>query len=141
MKITLEILAKAILEYRAEQIELMTRLGKKFGYDITVEEEFQELIRRRNPNVPRRGKLSERVNYAFHGGECAFHKRKTQQNIEGILTNAPKFGALDAWFVKAFLDSTKEYKDASKELDWRELTPMLKELYRTGKIEEIKGWS
>ncbi|ARV08296.1 hypothetical protein BTO05_01060 [Winogradskyella sp. PC-19] len=137
-KITLDILAKAIIEYRSEGMELMNRLGKKFEYDIAVQKEYDELIWKGNKKVPRSGKLSERVNYSFHGGECGFHKRKTQQNIEVILTNAPKFGKIDAWFLKEYLDSTNEYKEMSKDIDWQELKPMLEELYNTGKIKEIK---
>jgi hypothetical protein len=137
-KISLEILTKAILEYRSEGMELMSRLGKKFGYDITVQEEYEELIWKGNIKVPRSGKLSERFNYSFHGGECRFHKRKTQQNIEVILTNPPKFGKIDAWFLKKFLDSTDDYKEMSKDIDWQELKPMLEELYTSGKIKEIK---
>ena len=138
MKISLDILAKAISEYRSEGMELMDRLGKKFGYDISIQEQYEELIWRGNTKVPRSGKLSERVNYSFHGGECGFHKRKTQQNIEVILTNPPKFGKIDTWFLKEFLDSTNEYKDLSKEIDWQELKPMLDLLYKSGIIEEIK---
>lgn len=135
---TLEILTKAIKDYRTEGIELMKRLGEKFGYDISAKEQFEELIWKSNPNVPRKGQLSERVNYAFHGGECHFHKKKTQQNIEVILSNSPKFGKIDAWFLKEYLDSTDEYKEISKDLDWQDLKPMLTQLYLTGEIEEIK---
>ncbi|MBD0403904.1 hypothetical protein [Flammeovirga sp. EKP202] len=138
MKLTPEILAKAITEYRNEGSELMYRLGKKFGYDINIQEEYEEFISRSNSKVPRSGKLSERVNYSFHGGECAFHKRKTQQNIEVILINPPKFGKIDTWFLKEFLDSTNEYKELSSDLDWQDLKPILLELYRTGQVEEIK---
>lgn len=137
-KIPLDILAKAVKDYRLEGIELMNRLGKKFGYDITVQKEYEEFIRRSNSKVPRSGKLSERVNYAFHGGECGFHKKKTQQNIEVILSNSPKFGTIDTWFLKAFLDSTEEYKELSTETSWEDLKPMLSELYKTERIEEIK---
>lgn len=137
-KLTLEILAKAILEYRNEGRQLMQRLGQKFGYDINIQKQYEELIWRGNKNIPRSGKLSERVNYSFHGGECGFHKRKTKQNIEVILSNPPKFGKIDPWFLKAYLDSTNEYKDISKKLEWQELKPMIEELYRNGEIEEIK---
>ncbi|MDW7691727.1 hypothetical protein R9C00_16720 [Flammeovirgaceae bacterium SG7u.111] len=137
-KITLDILTRAIIEYRSEGMELMNRLGKKFGYDIAVQKEYEELIWKGNTKVPRSGKLSERVNYSFHGGECGFHKRKTQQNIEVILTNPPEFGKIDAWFLKEFLDSTDDYKEMSKEIDWQELKPILQELYTNGKIKEIK---
>ena len=138
MKLSLEIISKAITEYRNEGIELMYRLGKKFGYDINIQEEYEDFISRSNTKVPRSGKLSERVNYAFHGGGCGFYKRKTQQNVEVILFNPPKFGKIDAWFLKSFLDSTKEYSELTKDIDWQELKPMLNELYKTGKVEEIK---
>ncbi|QXP59016.1 DUF6896 domain-containing protein [Olleya sp. HaHaR_3_96] len=138
MRTSLEILAKAISEYRAEGTELMKRLGNKFGYDIFVNEQYEEFVTKSNPKVPRKGKLSERVNYAFHGGECHFHKKKTQQNIEVILSNPPKFGKIDAWFLKSYLDSTEEYKEYSEKLDWQDLKPMLIELYRAGFIKEVK---
>ncbi|MGS2765304.1 DUF6896 domain-containing protein [Sinomicrobium sp. M5D2P9] len=138
MKLTLEILTKAINDYRTEGIELMKRLGEKFGYDISVKQQYEELIWKGNLNVPRKGQLSERVDYAFHGGECHFHKKKTRQNIEVILSNPPIFGKLDTWFLKRYLDSTDEYKEFSKELDWQELKPLINELYRTGIIEERK---
>lgn len=135
---TLEILVKAINEYRTDGAELMLRLGQKFGYDIHVEEQFKNLIQRGNPKVPRKGSLSKKVNYAFHGGECSFHKKKTQQNIEVVLTNPPKFGKLDAWFLKAYLDSTKEYKELSRDIHWEDLKPMINQLYKDGKVAEIK---
>jgi|TARA_R110002110_G_scaffold208363_5_gene420686 hypothetical protein len=138
MKITLEILTKAINDYRTEGIELMERLGEKFGYDISIIEQYKELIKRGNLKVPRKGKLSERVNYAFHGRECHFHKKKTQQNVEVILTNPPKFGKIDPWFLKEYLDSTEEYEELTKEMNWLELKPMLIELYSTGKVEAIE---
>ncbi|MGJ8551299.1 DUF6896 domain-containing protein [Winogradskyella wichelsiae] len=137
-EMTLEILTKAIKDYRTDGIELMERLSQKFGYDISMKEQYEELIWKGNSKVPRKGKLSERVNYAFHGGECHFHKKKTQQNIEVVLTNPPKFGKIDAWFLKEYLDSTKEYEQFTKDMDWQALKPMLNELYRTGIVEEIK---
>lgn len=136
---TLDILAKAIIEYRIQGVELMQRLGQKFGLDITVKEQYEELISRRNPNVPRKGSISQRVNYYFHGGACHFFNKKTHQHVEVILTNPPKFGVIDAWFLKAYLDSTQEYKELSSRFDWQELKPIVQELYRTGKIEEIKS--
>jgi hypothetical protein len=106
-KLSLDILAKAIEEYRSEGMELMFRLGNKFGHDITIQKEFEEFISRSNTKIPRSGKLSERVNYSFQGGDCGFQNRKTQQHIEVILTNSPKFGRIDSWFLKQYLDSTK----------------------------------
>ena len=105
MKLTLEILTKAITEYRNEGMELIYGLGKKFGYDINIQVEYEEFISKSNTKVPRKGKLSERINYAFHGNECGFYNRKTQQNVEVILINPPKFGKIDAWFLKEFLDT------------------------------------
>ena len=108
-KLPLEILAKAILEYRNEGRQLMERLGNNFGYDINIQKQYEKLILRGNKNIPISGKLSERVNYSFHGGECGFLKRKTQQNIDVILSNHPKFGKIDPWFLKAYLESTNKY--------------------------------
>ena len=137
-KLPLEILAKAILEYRNEGRQLMERLGNKFGYDINIQKQYEKLILRGNKNIPISGKLSERVNYSFHGGECGFLKRKTLQKIDVVLSNPPKFGKIDPWFLKVYLDSTIKYKEMSKKLEWQELKPMIDELYRNGKIEEIK---
>jgi hypothetical protein len=135
--ISLEILAQAITEYRVQGTELMQRLGQKYGLDITVKEQYEELISRRNPNVPRKGSVSQRVNYSFHGGECGFYNLKTQQHVEVILSNPPSFGKIEAWFLKQYLDSTETYKLFSKGIDWQDLKPMLQELYRTGRVEEI----
>jgi len=43
-KLPLEILAKAILEYRNEGRQLMERLGNNFGYDINIQKQYEELI-------------------------------------------------------------------------------------------------
>lgn len=138
MTLTLDILERAVNEYRSEGAELMKRLGEKFGYDITVPEEFEKLVWKGNPDIPRSGKLSERVNYGFHGDACHFHKRKTQQNVEVILSNAPSFGSLDAWFVMSYLDSTADYKEYSKDIKWLDLEPMFEELYCSGRVVEVK---
>jgi len=42
MRKSLEILAKAINEYKAEGTELMERLKNKFGYDISDNEHFEK---------------------------------------------------------------------------------------------------
>ena len=138
MKLTLDILTQVIEEYRQEGANLMKALGEKYGYDITDPDQFNELIWRSNPKVPRQGQLSKKVNYAFHGAECGFHKLKNQQNIEVILFNPPHFGKLDAWFVKEFMDSTDAYKEYSKVLNWEDLKPMFKTLYQNGVIQEVK---
>lgn len=134
---TLELLTQAINEYRADGIELMKCLGEEFGYDILVEEQYEKLISRGNPKVPRKGELSQGVIYVFHGGECFFHKKKTQQNIEVILTNAPKFGKIDAWFLKAYLDSSNKYKEASINLGYQDLKAMVEKLYQARQIARI----
>lgn len=138
MNLTSDILVKAIKEYRSEGAELMKRLGLKFGYDIMVEDQYEELVWKGNPNVPKKGNLSKKIHYQFHGGECFFHKKKTKQNIEVILSHPPEFGKIDCWFLKEYLDSTEEYKQWSAEVEWQCLIPMMDELYQTGIIEEIK---
>jgi hypothetical protein len=138
IKLTSDILVRAVNDYRSEGVELMKRLGVKFGYDILIEDQYQELVWKGNPNVPKKGNLSENVQYRFHGGECFFHKKKTKQNIEVILSHPPKFGRIDCWFLKDFLDSTEEYKQLSKGVEWQSLKPMIDELYQSGRIEEIK---
>lgn len=135
---TVEVLVKAIHEYRLEGVELMKRLGDTFGYDISVKEQCEELFWIRNPKVPRKGAISKGVNYAFHGDTCAFYKKKTQQHIEVILSNPPQFGKIDAWFLRSYLDSTKEYAELVKDINWLELKRMLGQLYRNGSIVEIK---
>lgn len=137
-KMTVEVLVKAIHEYRSEGVELMKRFGYTFGYDISVMEQCEELLWIRDSKVPRKGAISKGVNYAFHGDACSFYKKKTQQHIEVILSNPPKFGKIDAWFLKSYLDSTKEYTEFAEDTDWLELKRMLRELYRNGLVEEIK---
>ncbi len=47
-KFNLDVLKEAILEYREEGKKLMIKLGEKYGYNILVPEEYEELIWRSN---------------------------------------------------------------------------------------------
>jgi len=91
-KIDLQILKEAIIEYRKAGKKLMIQLGEKFGYNIFVIKEFNEFIWKGNNSVPRKGKLSNRWNYTFHGGQCKFYNNKHHQTIEVELSNPPDFG-------------------------------------------------
>jgi hypothetical protein len=73
---TLEILTKAINEYQNEGIELMKRLGNKFGYDITIKEQYEELIWKGNSKVPRKGKLSEKSELRISRWRMSFSQKK-----------------------------------------------------------------
>lgn len=134
----LNILSIAVEEYRDEGRSLMFTLGKKFGYDISIKDEYEELLRRGNPKVARSGRLSKNINYGFHGGECSFYNLKTQQAIEVILINAPQFGVLDSWFLKMYLDSTLKYKETFVDIDWIRLNDLIEQLYQKNKIEKVK---
>jgi hypothetical protein len=131
------ILKQAILEYRAEGKRLMKELGRKFGLDIHKEEDYIRLVSRSESSIPRKGELSKRWNYSFHGGECRFYNKKHQQTVEVVLTNPPEFGHLDAWFLMLYIESTEKYKDQFAGINYQNLKPLLDKLYKMGEIENI----
>ncbi len=137
-KVDLNILKQAIFDYRIEGKKLMFELGKKFDLDINNVDEYEKLISRSNGNIPRKGKLSERWNYYFHGGECGFYNKKHKQKVEVVLSNPPEFGHLDAWFLFSFMESTEKYKNEIKNVKWQELQTVINELYKSGQIEDVK---
>jgi hypothetical protein len=137
-KINIVIIEQAILDYRFDGKILMEKLGKKYNLDINIEAEFLQLISRNNNIIPRKGELSKRWNYSFHGGECGFYNKKHQQIIEVILTNPPKFGYINAWFLMQYMQSTEKYKYEIQDIEWTDLIPLIDKLYKTGKIENIE---
>lgn len=136
--IDLHILKEAIFEYREEGKKLMLDLGKKFGLDITIPEEYNSLITRSNKTIPRKGELTKRWNYYFHGVQCGFYNKKHKRTVEVELSNPPEFGELDAWFVMLYMESTEKYKDAVKGVKWTDLKPAIQKLYDRYEIEYIK---
>lgn len=137
-KVESGILMQAIFDYRTQGKKLMSELGKKFNLDINHLEEYQELISRINDNIPRKGKLSERWNYYFHGGQCGFYNRKHKQQVEIVLSNPPEFGHIDAWFLLTFMQSTERYKNEARNMDRHELKTMIDGLYKSGQIKDIE---
>jgi hypothetical protein len=131
------IFKRAIIDYRNDGKQLMEKLGKKFDLDVQIESEYEQLISRNNKLVPRKGELSKKWNYSFHGGECGFYNRKYQQSVEVVLSNSPEFGHLDAWFLMKYMISTTKYKDEVEEIEWSDLKPIINELYELGEIENI----
>ncbi|MEZ4887257.1 MAG: hypothetical protein R3E32_21170 [Chitinophagales bacterium] len=139
-KISKTLLIQAIEEYRIAGKDLMYRLGRKFDLDISIPSEYEELISRGNKLIPRKGQISKRWNYNFHGGQCGFYNKKYQQSVEVNLSNSPHFGDLDAWFVMMYLESTEKYKEFVENIDWLEIKEMIHELIELGEIEgEWKG--
>jgi hypothetical protein len=134
------ILKRAIFEYRELGKKLMFQLGHKYGLDINQHEEYVELISRSNQLIPRKGELTQRWNYSFHGCECGFYNKKHQQRVEVRLSNSPEFGHLDAWFVMAFMESTTVYKEAVKDIEYTDIEPLIHEFYRAGEIENVKDY-
>jgi hypothetical protein len=134
------ILKQAILEYRELGKKLMFQLGHKYGLDINQHEQYIELISRSNKSIPRKGELTQRWNYSFHGCECGFYNKKHQQHIEVRLTNPPEFGHLDAWFVMRFMESTATYEEVVKDIEHTDLKLIIHEFYRTGEIENVKDY-
>jgi hypothetical protein len=124
-----EILKQAIIEYRIAGKKLMFDLGNKYGLDISKPDDFDTLITRSNKTIPRKGALTQRWNYYFHGGACCFYNKKHQQTVEVELSNAPEFGHLDAWFLMRYLESTERYKQYVSGINWIELKPLLQDLY------------
>jgi hypothetical protein len=130
-------LIQALLEYRELGKKLMYQLGQKYELDINKQEEFDVLISKSNSLIPRKGELTKKWNYSFHGSECGFYNKKYQQRVEVVLSNPPEFGHLDAWFVMAFMESTAIYKEAVKDVAWTDLKVAIQELYGTGDLINI----
>ncbi|WP_431244146.1 DUF6896 domain-containing protein [Flavobacterium sp. P21] len=137
-KVDSNIIKQAIIDYRIQGKYLMFELGKKFDLDIKKIDDYKQLISRSNENIPRKGKLSERWNYCFHGGECRFYNKKHQQTVEVVLCNSPEFGHINAWFLWSFMQSTEKYKNEAKNIEWQELKVMINKLYKSGQIKNIE---
>ncbi|WP_299316066.1 hypothetical protein [uncultured Aquimarina sp.] len=135
--INLDIFQEAIMDYRQEGKELMFKLGEKFGLNIEIKEDYEKLISRGNKSIPRRGELSKRWNYSFHGGECGFYNKKHQKQVEVVLTNPPEFGHIDSWFLLSYMQSVDKYKSEVSEIDWQKLKLIVEKLYLNGKIKKI----
>ena len=115
---------------------LMENLGRKFGLDIKINGEYEQLIWKGNPAIPRKGQLSNRWNYFFHGGECGFYDKKHQQTVQVVLSNPPEFGHIDAWFLMKYMSSTDNYKKEVEGVKWTELKPVIDELYESGEVKK-----
>lgn len=137
-KINKHILKQAIIDYRNAGKQLMKELGEKYGLNIHNENEYKQLIRRSNKLVPRKGTLSNRWNYSFHGGECRFYNKKHQQPVEVVLSNPPEFGHIDAWFLMLYMEANDKYKHEVEMMEWGDLKPIIQELYESGEVENIK---
>lgn len=137
-KVDSNIIKQAIFDYRIQGKNLIFELGKKFELDINNLEEYEKLISRSNGNIPRKGKLSERWNYYFHGGACGFYNKKHKQRVEVVLSNPPEFGHIDAWFLLSFMESTERYKNEIKNITYQELKALINKLYKSGQIIDIE---
>ena len=135
--INLDVFQEAIIDYRQEGKELMFKLGEKYGLNIEIKEDYENLIFRGNKNIPRKGELSKRWNYSFHGGECGFYSKKNQKQVEVVLTNPPEFGHIDPWFLLSYMQSVDKYKSEVAELDWQKLKLVIEKLYLNGQIKKV----
>ena len=131
------IIKQAIIDYRHEGRNLMFELGNKYGLNINNSEEYEKLISRTNEDIPRKGILSKNWNYFFHGRECGF-RSKSKQSIEVVLSNAPEFGHIDAWFLLRYMESTEKYRNEVNRLQSQDLKKMIDKLYDNGEVENIK---
>ena len=95
IKIELDVVKEAIIDYHSDGKELMRKLAEKYGLDIENEKDYEKLIAKNNEEIPRKGELSKRWNYAFHGCECGFYNKKDKQQVEVVLNNHPEFGKQD----------------------------------------------
>jgi len=136
--VNLDVFQEAITDYRQEGKELMFKLGEKYGLDIGIKEDYEKLISRSNKNVPRRGELSKRWNYSFHGGECGFYNKKHQKQVEVVLTNSPEFGHIDSWFLLSYMQSVDKYKSEVEGMDWQNLKLVVEKLYMDDKIKKVE---
>ena len=135
--INFEKVKEAITDYREEGKILMTKLGEKFNLDIENAEDFDYLTSRGNTKIPRRGKLSKNWKYNFHGTECGFYNSQDQQKIEVVLSNPPKFGHVDSWFLLSYMQTTQKYKSEIIGIKWQDLKTVVEKLYLEGEIEEV----
>jgi hypothetical protein len=135
-KVDLNIIKQAILDYRSEGENLMFELGKKYNLDIQNTEDYEKLISKNNENIPRKGKLSGKCKYVFHGRECGFHIK--QKRIEVVLTNAPEFGHIDSWFLISYMNSIEKYRKEIDGMDSQELQKLINKLYDSGEVENIE---
>ncbi len=135
--INLDVFQEAIINYRQEGKELMFKLGEKYGLNIEIKEDYEKLISRSNKNIPRRGELSKRWNYSFHGQECAFYNKKDQKNVEVILSNPPEFGHIDSWFLLSYMQSIEKYKNEVAGMNWQKLKSLVNKLYMDGQIKKV----
>lgn len=131
--INLDIFQEAIIDYRQEGKELMFKLGEKYGF----KEDYEKLISRSNNDIPRRGELSKRWNYSFHGQECGFYNKKHQKQVEVVLSNPPEFGHIDSWFLLSYMQSADKYKSEVVEMNWQKLKLVVEKLYLNGKIKKV----
>ena len=137
IKIKLDVIKEAIIDYRSDGKELMRKLAEKYGLDIENEKDYGKLITKNNEEIPRNGELSKRWNYAFHGCECGFYNKKNKQQVEVVLSNQPEFGHIDSWFLLSYMKTTEKYKKEIEGINWQQLEPLIEKLYKTGEIESI----
>ncbi|MFI2744154.1 DUF6896 domain-containing protein [Zhouia sp. PK063] len=135
--INLDIFQEAIIDYRQEGKELMFKLGEKYGLNIEIKEDYENLISRDHKHIPRRGELSKRWNYSFHGQECGFYNKKHEKKVEVVLSNPPEFGHIDSWFLLSYMQSVDKYKSEVAEMDWQKLNLVVEKLYLYGKIKKV----
>lgn len=135
--INLDIIQEAILNYRKEGKELMFKLGEKYGLDIKIKEDYEKLISKSNQDIPRKGALSKRWNYKFHGKECGFYNKKHQKPVEVVLSNSPEFGYIDSWFLLSYMQSIEKYKNEVEGMDWQKLKLAVHKLYSNGQILQV----
>jgi hypothetical protein len=136
--VDLNIIKEAISDYRTQGKQLMFELGKKHNLDINIIEDYEKLISKSNKNIPRKGKISERWNYYFHGCECGFFNKKHQQHVEVVLSNPPEFGHIDSWFLLSYMQSTEKYKKEIEGIKWQELQEIINKLYKIGQVKNIE---
>ncbi len=130
------LLKQAIIDFRNDGKQLMEKLGKKYGLDIHIKSEFIQLVSKRGELVPRKGELSRKWNYYFHGNACGFYHKKTQQSVEVVLYYPPALGPIDAWFLMDYMKSTPKYKNEVEDIEWLDLKPIIQELYELGEIKD-----
>ena len=134
MKINLNILEAIITEYRNAQQFLMNCLNEE--YDNSNSKDASNWIN--NGNVPQKGLLKNGWDFTFHGGDCQFFNKESNQTVEVVLSNNPDFAHIDAWFLMQYIESTKKYAKLSEGLRRTDLKTLIQQLYDSNRIENIK---
>lgn len=116
--IPIDSIENAIYNYKKDCKRLVDRLAEKYTIIKKSENDYAFLFERTFYNIPRKGQLSQRWNFTFHGDACHFYNKKHKQSIEVSLENFYKSEHVDPWFLFEYMKSTHNFKSICENMDW-----------------------